>query len=76
MESPSDVAHRLVLQTVVAGVMDELIAAIKSEGLPGVGFAVMLFDFGQGGAFAYASNANREDFIRMLSEAQQKLRRQ
>lgn len=75
-ESPDEKAHRLVLQTVVTGVMDELVKAIKAEGLTGVGFAVMLFDFGDGGSFAYASNADRSDFIKLLREAIPKLERQ
>lgn len=72
-ETPKERAHRLVLQTVCAGVMDELVKAINEEGLTGVGFMVTLFDFGDGGSFAYASNANRQDMIRMLKEAIGKL---
>lgn len=42
---------------------------------PGTGFALMMFTFGQGGAFAWCSNADRQDMIRMLAEAKANLER-
>lgn len=74
-ESATARIHRLVLQRVCASVMDELIAACKSEGLEGVGFAVMLFDFGDGGSLAYASNGHRQDMIKLLRETLTKIER-
>jgi hypothetical protein len=41
--------------------------------VPNMGFALMLFDFGEGGEFFYASNAHRTDMIKMLQEALVKL---
>jgi hypothetical protein len=35
---------------------------------PGVGFALLLFDFGGKGDIAYVSNANSEDMIEALDE--------
>ena len=40
----------------------------RLNGKDKVGFALFLFDFGQEGAIAYASNARREDFIKTLEE--------
>lgn len=34
----------------------------------GIGFAVVLFDFGPGGHLTYLSNGKREDVVRMLRE--------
>jgi hypothetical protein len=46
-----------------------------AEGCPaGVGFALMIFDFGEGGNMAYVSNAERADMIRALEELLQKLK--
>ncbi len=33
-----------------------------------LGFAVFLFDFGDGGSFAYASNATRNDMMTAVKE--------
>jgi hypothetical protein len=35
---------------------------------PGIGFALLLFDFGDGGGMAYMSNAEREDMIQAVEE--------
>ena len=40
---------------------------------PKMGFAIVLFDFGEGGNFFYASNALRDDMIKMFQEAIDKL---
>lgn len=74
-ETPTERMHRLVLETVVFGVRDELVAACKAEDLTGVGFAIMLYDFGDDGALAYASNGNRQDMIKLLKETLDKLQR-
>lgn len=47
-------------------------AAIK-EKFPNMGFALMMFDFGEGGSFYWLSNAQRTDMIKMLREAINKL---
>lgn len=45
------------------------IAEAIAESLPeGIGFALLLFDFGEGGNLAWISNANREDMVRALRE--------
>lgn len=41
---------------------------IQREIPPGVGFTVMVFDFGERGFTAYMSNANREDMRRAMIE--------
>jgi hypothetical protein len=36
--------------------------------VPGYGFALLIFNFGEGGNMFYTSNANREDIIRAMEE--------
>ena len=44
-------------------------AKLIREGLPkGVGFCLMMFDFGAGGFMAYSSNAQRDDMIKAINE--------
>jgi hypothetical protein len=38
------------------------------------GYALLLFDFGDSGSMAYASNGKREDMIKALAELLVKLR--
>lgn len=40
---------------------------------PGIGFTLLLFDFGDGGSLAYMSNARRADMIKTLEEFRTKL---
>ena len=43
-------------------------------GLPkGVGFALVIYDFGEGGSMAYMANAKRDDMIKMFKELVAKL---
>jgi hypothetical protein len=74
-ESAMERAHRLALEAVVAGIRDELVKACESEGLTGVGFTITLSDFGDHGMFAYASNINRQDVIRLFRQTIGKLER-
>lgn len=54
---------------------NRLIADMVSDLLPeGVGFALMLFHFGEGGFMSYVSNARREDMIRALEEQLERFR--
>lgn len=46
---------------------------IKAEMPDGVGFCLMMFDFGAGGSLAYVSSAQREDMIKALAEFRDKL---
>lgn len=72
-------ADREVLQVfcgLMAGNISRQIQdALKSEGMVGeLGFALVVFDFGDsGGSMAYASNARRPDFLRLLDELRGKL---
>lgn len=74
-ETPLERAHRLVMEHVCCGVRDELVKEMQVQDLTGVGFAILLFDFGEGGATAYASNGNRQDMIKLLREMVGKLER-
>lgn len=48
--------------------MNEL-ARVLSEVLPdGVGFALLVFDFGKGGFMNYISNSERADVVRAMRE--------
>lgn len=49
------------------------VAPIVADQLPvGVGFALMVFDFGDKGSFAWISNADRDDMLLALREFIQK----
>jgi hypothetical protein len=41
---------------------------LRSRLPKGMAFALMLFDFGEGGFLSYTGNSNREDFIKVLRE--------
>lgn len=41
---------------------------------PGVGFALLVFSFGEGGSMFYTSNAERESIIRAMQEFIDKFR--
>lgn len=41
---------------------------LQSSGYRGIGFALLLFDFGPGGFSTYISNAQRADMIKALRE--------
>lgn len=45
---------------------------LKKRCPPGVGFALLMFDFGEGGGMFYASNAQRVDMIKAMKEFIQK----
>jgi hypothetical protein len=72
-ETAKQRAHRLAMEMVCAGIRDELVKAMKEEGLEGMGFAITLSDFGDAGMFAYASNIQRQDVIRLFRETIAKL---
>lgn len=63
-ESTVEKQVRLVLEEQCAAAGRELAAACPA----GVGFALLMFDFGEGGNIAYFSNGRREDMIRALEE--------
>lgn len=46
--------------------------AIKETVPPGMGFALLLFDYGPGGNMFYTSSANREDMVKAMQEFIQK----
>lgn len=57
------------LENEVAYIAKALVAALP----PGVGMALVLFDFGEAGSMAYASNGTRQDMIEMFRELLRKL---
>lgn len=52
----------------VAALAPAIRAAIEDVNGNGVGFALFLFNYGPDGRIAYASTANRQDFIKTLEE--------
>lgn len=53
------------------------LGAALSEALPeGVGFTLILFDFGKGGNITYLSNAQREDMEQTLADLLKKWKKQ
>jgi hypothetical protein len=66
---------QLMLQAVCAAGLEQLVGGLKDEDMHRqIGVTVIMFDFGPpGGAMAYASSANREDFLRLLDELRGKL---
>lgn len=57
-----EAATRAVAQTIDSEVPD-MVGSMSR-----IGFVVMLFEFGEGGFLAYASNANRDDMIKTVKE--------
>jgi hypothetical protein len=45
-----------------------VVGGAVAEAAPGTGWALLMFDFGERGSVAYASNAKRPDMVRMLRE--------
>lgn len=64
------------IEGIAANIGRAIGAAVNdSVGGPGkMGFALLIFDFGDGGTMAYSSNARRADMIRALDELLVKLR--
>lgn len=74
----ADKADQLVMEafcaTMAAHVGRQIQDALKAEGMhKEIGFALITFDFGEGGSIAYASNADRADFLRAFDEMRGKL---
>lgn len=68
-ESEEQRRARLALEAKAIEIGKQIDSALPS----GTGFAVVLFDFGDEGNFAYMSNARREDMVRLLMEWAEKL---
>ncbi len=66
-------AARLELEEETAKIGRALKGALRDEGMPHVGFVLLMFDFGADGAFAFCSNAQRDDVVRFLKEAREKI---
>lgn len=49
------------------------VARMLNESLPGLGFVLLIFQFNKIGYSNYISNTNREDIIRSLREAADRL---
>lgn len=75
-ETPERRAERLQLEEICGGIARMLQKAINESAEPGqrLGFALLMFDFGEEGSFAYAANAQRADVLKLLREAEEKIR--
>lgn len=67
-ETEAERAARLQLEEHIRGIGGILRDAVADLGGPSLGFALLLFDFGDKGAIAYTSNADRRDMINALEE--------
>jgi len=64
--------------------MSDQIGAIKmrelgdvvSKRIPGLGYAILIFEFHNSGIANYVSNANREDMIKCLEETLERFKSQ
>ena len=63
-ETPQDRRDRAEMEALSRQIAEALTEALPSE----LGFALLLFDFGEGGNLAWISNARREDMVRALRE--------
>jgi hypothetical protein len=67
-ESEEQVKKRLALEKFTADI-GRMFGEVLKEKMPGVGFSLLLFEFGgPGKAIAYVSNAQREDMISSMKE--------
>jgi hypothetical protein len=66
---------QLLMQMLCAAGAELLKAGLDAEDMGDkIGFALVMFDFGDpGGSMAYASTAQRDDFLRLLDELRGKL---
>jgi hypothetical protein len=64
VETDEDYKKRMELESI----MRELSILVKSQIPQGVGFALLVFDFGEGGFLAYGSNAERQGMIHTVEE--------
>lgn len=68
-ESSDDLQLRIAQQGLARVLAEGLAQALPA----GTGFALLLFDFGEHGHLAYASNGSREDMIAALRECIEKM---
>jgi hypothetical protein len=73
-ETEAERTARLQLEDHIRGIGGILRDAVTDLGGPGLGFALLLFDFGDQGGIAYTSNASRRDMINALEELTARLR--
>ena len=65
---------RKLLENITRAMGELLRAALAQEGVAGMlGFTLVMFEYGKEGSMAYASTAEREDFLRLLDELRGKL---
>lgn len=60
--------ERKDLEIMVNGLGKTIMLALDSWGKGSLGFALLVFDFGEAGNLAWISNAQREDMIKALKE--------
>lgn len=67
-----DLQLRLQLEQKTSRIAREVLVPALPQG---VGFCLVLYDFGAGGSMAYCANGQRDDVIKMLEELTEKMRR-
>jgi len=64
----------VLMQMLCKAAAEQIHGTLKDEGMADqIGLALVMFDFGDHGTMAYASTANRDDFLRLLDELRGKL---
>lgn len=63
-----------MLNEEIAGMANALRDHLRARFGQHVGFAILLFDFGDTGSLAYASNGKREDMVPVLEEMAERLK--
>lgn len=71
-ESPEDVRKRIGLEELTAQ-LGQTLGGILKESAPDLGFCLLMFNYGEGGALAYCSSAQRADMIKTLDEFREML---
>ena len=60
-----DERQRINLEKLTADV-GQMLGNVMKDAAPGLGFCLIMFDFGEEGNLAYCSNSRREDMIKVL----------
>lgn len=71
-ETEEDIRKRIGLEKLTADLGRGLGSVLK-ESAPDLGFCLLMFNYGEGGALAYVSSARREDMLKTLDEFREML---
>jgi|HubBroStandDraft_5_1064220.scaffolds.fasta_scaffold104127_4 hypothetical protein len=73
-EKAADTVQRKMLEGITRSMGEIVRGVLCEEGVADmIGFTLVMFEYGDKGSMAYASTAEREDFLRLLDELRGKL---